>query len=236
MSKGGIMTIYVDDKVVGDYKCYSKNSETEKIIIASNLEKGEHTFKAVFKSGIKGVDYKKSNPRMYVGTEKSTVLNLTAKMEGDDIYHTFAEYKSPNYDDFGHKEAKTLFDDKITDKKELKNKLQESLNDEPVVEVSTNYLGFTDYEENSKVRFVHKPLNFNTDLKVIKMTVPHPFVNENVEIEFTNSSTDFIKMQQQIARNIKRINSLNNNTPKDPTPAITRVASDSIGSVLIDEE
>ncbi|MCW0998236.1 phage tail protein, partial [Streptococcus anginosus] len=89
---------------------------------------------------------------------------------------TFAEYKSPNYDDFGHKEAKTLFDDKITDKKELKNKLQESLNDEPVVEVSTNYLGFTDYEENSKVRFVHKPLNFNTDLKVIKMTVPHPFV------------------------------------------------------------
>lgn len=236
MSKGGIMTIYVDDKVVGDYKCYSKNSETEKIIIASNLEKGEHTFKAVFKSGIKGVDYKKSNPRMYVGTEKSTVLNLTAKMEGDDIYHTFAEYKSPNYDDFGHKEAKTLFDDKITDKKELKNKLQESLNDEPVVEVSTNYLGFTDYEENSKVRFVHKPLNFNTDLKVIKMTVPHPFVNENVEIEFTNSSSDFIKMQQQITRNIKRMNRLNNSTPKDPTPVITRVASDSIGSVLIDEE
>ena len=236
MSKGGIMTIYVDDKVVGDYKCYSKNSETEKIIIASNLEKGEHTFKAVFKSGIKGVDYKKSNPRMYVGTEKSTVLNLTAKMEGDDIYHTFAEYKSPNYDDFGHKEAKTLFDDKITDKKELKNKLQESLNDEPVVEVSTNYLGFTDYEENSKVRFVHKPLNFNTDLKVIKMTVPHPFVNENVEIEFTNSSSDFIKMQQQITRNIKRMNRLNNSTPKDPTPTITRVASDSIGSVLIDEE
>lgn len=236
MSKGGIMTIYVDDKVVGDYECYSKNSETEKIIIASNLEKGEHTFKAVFKSGIKGVDYKKSNPRMYVGTEKSTVLNLTAKMEGDDIYHTFAEYKSPNYDDFGHKEANTLFDDKITDKKELENKLQESLNDEPVVEVSTNYLGFTDYEENSKVRFVHKPLNFNTDLKVIKMTVPHPFVNENVEIEFTNSSSDFIKMQQQITRNIKRMNRLNNNMPKDPTPVITRVASDSIGSVLIDEE
>ena len=86
------------------------------------------------------------------------------------------------------------------------------------------------------MRFVHKPLNFNTDLKVIKMTIPHPFVNENVEIEFTNSSSDFIKMQQQITRDIKRMNRLNNNIPKDATPVITRVASDSIGSVLIDEE
>ncbi|QQC36851.1 phage tail protein [Staphylococcus pettenkoferi] len=236
MSKGGVMSVYVDDKHIDDYECYSKNSETEKIILASNLEKGDHTFKAIFKGGIKGVDYKKSNPRMYVGTEKSTVLNLTAKLEGDDIYHTFAEYKSPNYKEFGHKEASTLFDDKITDKKELKSKLKETLNDEPVVEVSTNYLGFNDYEENSKVRFVHKPLNFNTDLKVIKMSVSHPFVHKSMEIEFTNSSSDFIKMQQQITRNIKRMNRLNNNTPKDPTPVITRVASDSIGSVLIDEE
>lgn len=236
MSKGGVMSVYVDDKHIDDYECYSKNSETEKIILASNLEKGDHTFKAVFKGGIKGVDYKKSNPRMYVGTEKSTVLNLTAKLEDDDIYHTFAEYKSPNYKEFGHKEASTLFDDKITDKKELKSKLKETLNDEPVVEVSTNYLGFNDYEENSKVRFVHKPLNFNTDLKVIKMSVSHPFVHKSMEIEFTNSSSDFIKMQQQITRNIKRMNRLNNNTPKDPTPVITRVASDSIGSVLIDEE
>lgn len=236
MSKGGVMTIYVDDKKVGDYECYSKNAETEKIIIASDLEKGKHTFKAVFKGGIKGIDYKKTEPRMYVGTEKSTVLNLTAKLEGADIYHTFAEYKSPNADEFGLKEAPTLFDDKITEADDLKRKLKDMLNDEPVVEVSTNYLGFTNYDENNKVRFVHKPLNFNTDLKVIKMTKPHPYVNDVVEIEFTNSSTDFLKMQQQISRNIKRMNRLSNLTPKDPTPVITRVASDSIGSVLLDEE
>src|SRR5699024_992095 len=106
------------------------------------------------------------------------------------IYHTYAEYKSPNYEDFGHKEAETIFDDKITTKKELEEKLKESLKDEPTVEVTTNYIGNEIYKENSKVRFVHKPLNFNTDLKVVKIVQPHPFVNDSVEIDFTNSTTD----------------------------------------------
>ena len=236
MSKGGILSIYVDGEYIGDYKCYSKNAETEKIVIASNLEKGEHTFRAVFKGGIKGIDYKESNPRMYVGTEKSTVLNLTAKVEGDDIYHTYAEYKSPNYEDFGHKEAETIFDDKITTKKELEEKLKESLKDEPTVEVTTNYIGNEIYKENSKVRFVHKPLNFNTDLKVVKIVQPHPFVNDSVEIDFTNSTTDIIKIQQLMSRSIKQMSRINNTVPKDATEDVRRITSDSIGSVTIDGE
>ena len=47
---------------------------------------------------------------MYVGTEKSTVLNLTV-LKGTDVYHAYAEYKSPYIDSFGFAEAPTIYDD-----------------------------------------------------------------------------------------------------------------------------
>ena len=42
---------------------------------------------------------------MYVGTSKSSVLNLTAVLKGKDIYHVYAEYKSPYYKQYGKSEA-----------------------------------------------------------------------------------------------------------------------------------
>src|SRR5699024_1600572 len=123
MAKGGLMDVYLDDELVGRYECYSKTATSEKIVIAQGLKKGSHTFKAVFRGAKSGVDYKKSKPCMYVGTEKSTVLNLTAVLKGTDIYYAYAEYKSPNYEVFGHSEAPTVFDDNALDKEELLQKL-----------------------------------------------------------------------------------------------------------------
>ena len=110
-------------------------------LIAQRLTKGNHTFKAVFKGAKPGIDYKKSNPCMYVGTEKSTILNLTAVLKGTDVYYAYADYTSPNKDAFGFSEAPTVFDDNALDEDELKKSIIEQLNDQPTVEVSTNYLG-----------------------------------------------------------------------------------------------
>ncbi|MFQ3901710.1 hypothetical protein ABLV98_00395 [Staphylococcus sp. 50Mo3-1] len=94
-----------------------------------------------------------------------TVLNLTAVLKGEDVYHTKATYKSPNYESFGHLEAATIYDDEATDYDDLINTLKNELQDEPVVEVATNYLGSIedkqyiqngDIKENSLVRFIHK--------------------------------------------------------------------------------
>lgn len=91
MSKGGKLDVYLDDEFVGYYECYSKTATSEKIIIAQRLKKGSHTFKAIFRGAKSGIDYKKSKPCMYVGTEKSTVLNLTAVLKGTDLYRTTGE-------------------------------------------------------------------------------------------------------------------------------------------------
>ena len=245
MSKGGVLDVYLDDEKVDTYDCYNKNSTTEKIVIKKGLSKGKHTFKAVFKGAKKGVDYKKSEPCMYVATEKSTVLNLTAVLKCSDMYSAYVEYKSPNYDVFGHAEAPTVFDDKALNKDEVLESVKSQLQDEPTVEVSTNYLGSVedkhyigedDIKENYMIHFIHQPLGYDIDLKVVKLTMSHPIVNEPVEVDFSNSPTDIIKIQQGISRNIKKMNNLvKGGSLGGSSFSMPRLASDSIGSVLVDE-
>lgn len=240
MSKGGMLEVYIDGKNKGQFDCYSKNAETKKIIIASGLEKGKHTFKAIFRGPKNGIDYKNSKPCMYVGTSKSTVLNLTAILKGSDVYYTSAQYKSPNYEKFGHIEAETVYDDNATIRSQLLDVLKQNLNDEPTFEVETNYLGVETINENNTIRFIHKPLNFNTDLKVVSLTLPHPLTNQPSEVGFSNSGTDIIKIQQQMNRNVSNFNNFMKKgfNSEDKTQSLSNYTenySDVVGSVLIDE-
>src|SRR5699024_4294548 len=134
------------------------------------------------------------------------ILNLTAVLSGEELYHLKSEYKSSNYNVFGHAEAPTVFDDNVLDKQELTEKLKAELQDEPTVELSTNYLGYEQIKENNIVNFIHETLGYNTDLKVVKITEPHPLVNEPVDVEFSNAKQDIISIQQNINRKIKQIN------------------------------
>lgn len=246
LSRGGLLDVYIDDKLIGRYSCYSHTARSESIIIARNLTKGKHIFKAVFRGADPSVKEYKTAPCMYVGTEKSTTLNLTAVLKGSDLYHTYAEYKSPNIDTFGLSEAPTVFDDNVLDKEELLSVLKSQLNDQPTVEVSTNYLGSVeekhylgndDIKENNTIRFIHQPLGYNLDLKVVKLTQSHPLVNQPIEVDFSNSPTDIIKLQQRINRNIKTMNNLiKGGSPNSGSSfSMPKLASDSIGSVLVDE-
>ena len=242
MSKGGLMDVYLDGRKLGQFKSYSKSSKTETIVIAKNLEIGKHTFKAVFRGAQSGVDYKGKPACMYVGTEKTTVLNLTAVLKGEDVYYTSYTLKSPNFDLYPNKQAPTVFDDKATTKDQLIEVLQGQLKDEPTVELSTNYLGSyddrhyiveDDIKENSLVRFIHKPLGFNLDLKVVKLTKYHPLSQKANEVEFSNSRQDIISIQNQINLRMKRANNIIANGNWNTTNNVhSDFYSDVIGSVL----
>lgn len=237
MSKGGLVDVYLDDKKIGSYECYSKSAQSEQVTISKNLSKGTHTFKVVFTGKKSGVDYKKSKPCMYVGTEKSTVLNLTAVLSGKDMYYAYQEYKSPNYEIFGEMVAPTVFDDTATDNDTLLKNLKAQLNDQPTVELATNYLGLEQIKDNNMIRFIHKPLGFNTDLKVVKLSAPHAYVNESVQVEFSNASKDMVQIQNQINRNIKNVNNLvkSGALNKGSTFSMPKNYSDIVGVVLSDD-
>ena len=243
-SKGGKVDIYLDGAKLDSFNTYSKTSKTDSLVIAKNLDKGEHTFKAVFRGAQSGVDYKKKPAQMYIGTEKTTILNLTAVLKGSDVYYATTTYKSPNYEAFGHIQAPTIYSDSATTVAQVEEQIKEAMNDEPTVELSTNYLGEADdkryiieddIRENSLVRFIHRPLGFNTELKVVKFTKYHPQAQKPNEVEFSNSKQDIISIQSQINLRIKRANSaiangnwnVNKNVQQD-------FYSDVMGSVLTD--
>ncbi|MGK8515390.1 prophage endopeptidase tail family protein [Staphylococcus arlettae] len=243
-SKGGKVDIYLDGAKLDSFNTYSKTSKTDSLVIAKNLDKGEHTFKAVFRGAQSDVDYKKKPAQMYIGTEKTTILNLTAVLKGSDVYYATTTYKSPNYEAFGHIQAPTIYSDSATTVAQVEEQIKEAMNDEPTVELSTNYLGEADdkryiieddIKENSLVRFIHRPLGFNTELKVVKFTKYHPQAQKPNEVEFSNSKQDIISIQNQINLRIKRANSMiangnwnvNKNVQQD-------FYSDVMGSVLTD--
>lgn len=245
LSRGGLLDIYIDGKKIERYSCYSHTANSESIIIARNLTKGKHVFKAVFIGPDPNVKEYKTAPVMYVGTEKSTTLNLTAVLKGSDLYHAYAEHTSENKEIFGFSEAPTVFDDNALDSEELKKNLMAQLNDQPTVEVSTNYLGSfeekhylrnDDIHENHMIHFIHQPLGYNLDLKVVKLTESHPLVNQPVEVDFSNSPTDIIKIQQRINRNIKKISNIGKGESIGASPYfITENYSDIVGVTILDD-
>ena len=235
MSKGGLLDVYLDGDYIGRFSCYSRTSRSENIVIAKNLRKGTHVFKAVHRGADPNVNEYKTPPNMYVGTEKSTTLNLTAVLKGTDVYHTTASYKSPNYSVFGHRQAPDVFDDKITNKTDLENLLKSQLNDEPEVELTTNYIDTEKVSERDEVWFIHEPMEFDTSVKVISLKKAHPYMNVPDEIGFSNNKTDIIKIQQVINNRIKNVSKAINKANINNIYSSDRYFEEPIvGSVIID--
>src|SRR5699024_10763473 len=162
--------------------------------------------------------------------------NLTAVLKGTDLYHVTDEYYSPYYDKDNPKVAPTLYDDNILDKTELRKRLIEELNDEPVVEISTNYLDTEPIHEREMVYFKHNGLGFDTMLKVVKITESHPLLNLPVEVDFSNKKTDIIKIQQAINKKMRNMDKqIKSGTLGGSTISLPKLASDSFGSVLVNE-
>ena len=237
MSKGGNVKIEVDGEVLGIYKAYSRAATTETLLLKKNASKGKHTIKATFMGGIPNVDYKNNKPVMYVGTSKSSVINTTAVLKGSEVYHTLAEYKSPNYNVFGHRQAPDVFDDSITNKTELVEKLKSELDDQPKIGLEINYIDKEQIDENDAVWFIHEPLEYDTELKVVALNRKHPLNPEPDEISFSNNSDDITKIQNKTVNQIKNVNnaikkSAINNIYE---PSTGYVEGPIVGSVLISE-
>lgn len=230
-SLGGLVKIYLDDEEIGIYNQHNKTTTTETIEIAKNISKGNYTIKVVFQGKSPNVDYGKNKPRMYVGTEKTTIFNATADLKGDSLYYTVAEYKSPYYDNSVPKQAPTVYYNNITNKDDLLVKLKKELDDEPSVEFSTVFTGSEDITERDEVYFKHAGLGFDTYLKVVSITSSHPLLGLPKEVTFSNKKNDMVSLQRKIT---KKINSVNN-FQSSREFVMPRIASDSFGSVLINE-
>ena len=131
---------------------------------------------------------------------------------------------------------RSLYDDNILDKSELRKRLIEELNDEPVVELSTNYLDTEPIHEREMVYFKHNGLGFDTMLKVVKITESHLLLNLPVEVDFSNKKTDIIKIQQAINKRIKKVDKqIKSGTLGGSTISMPDLYSDVVGVTLLND-
>lgn len=202
---GGIVKVNLDGVDVGEYDTYSEDTQTEKVIIGTKLKQGNHKVRVTYIGPSTKGRYEGKNPVMYVGGKKSTVFNSSAILSGDDLYKWYDEYKSPLYDSYTFRQAPTVYLDKASTKQDLRDELVSKIKDEPDVQVTTSYVGNDAIKENSMVRLVHKPMGFNTDLKVKKITKPHPYSGQRTEVEFTNSQSTILQLQRQLSHRLKNI-------------------------------
>lgn len=202
---GGVVEVELDGNVVGTYDQYSENGSTEKVVIGSKIKKGNHTVKVTYKGPSKRGNYDGKAPVMYVAGRKSTIFNSTAVLSGRDLYKWFEEYKSPNYDAFMFRQAPTVYADNVDTKADLKQQLIDTIKDTPITEVSTTYVGNDDIKENSMVRLVHKPMGFNTDLRVVKLTKYHPYAKKRPEVEFSNSTSTLLQIQKNLSISLRNL-------------------------------
>lgn len=50
------------------------------------------------------------------------------------------------------------------------------------------------------VKFIHEPMGYDTELKPITISAPHPSTGEPIAISFSNTKKDIIKIQRRIAK------------------------------------
>lgn len=238
MSKGGIVQIYFDNKLFGEYNCYSKTANTQNITLKKSADKGKHTIKVVFKGPKDNVDYKKSKPCMYVGTEKSTVINATATLSGDQLYSTTYTHTSANYDVFGRREAPDVFDDSATEQADLKTTMLKDFKDTPDIDLEINYIGDEPIGERDSIWFIHEIMGYDSELKVVSLKQTHPLNQTPDEIGFSNNKKDIVQISNMMTNKIKNVSSalnrakLNNIYSSKP---LKYQAGEIVGSVILDE-
>lgn len=230
MSKGGIVQVYFNGQDMGRFSCYSKNAKSETITLKKNVPSGQHTLKVVFIGPEKGVDYGKSKPCMYIGTEKSTVISSTAVFKNEeDKHHGYVIYKADNYNPKIPKQAPSIYSTNLKDEKDLMEKGKKELQSEPVVEMSTSYSGKEPLSYNDKIWFIHEPTGIEAELKIVKITKSHPYVNKPDEVEFSNTKTDIIDIQQKISNKVTQQSGITSPLRDDEV-----LYSDIVGVTLLD--
>lgn len=181
-SQGGIYKLILDGKQIKQISCFAKSVQSETIDLIKNIDKGKHVLEMIFlgedpKNRIDISSNKKAKPCMYVGTEKSTVLNLIADNSGRNQYKAIVDYVADSAKQFGIRYANTQTNEDIETQDKLLEFAKKQINDTPKTELDVNYIGYEKIEPRDSVFFVHELMGYNTELKVVKLDRSHPFVN-----------------------------------------------------------
>ncbi|MBC1952250.1 hypothetical protein HCJ24_13825 [Listeria welshimeri] len=256
---GGIVELFFDGKNVGKYSQWSSSSKSRQIIITNNASKGNHVITCKFsnedsehkmssktvteyitdvKTGkkVKVTKQVKTPNWLYVGTATGNVAWGVYNTTGNNKYYAFVDYISPNANLYGIREANSVFEEKYSDDKALLEFAKKQILDVPETSLELTYTGTEDLNPRDTIRFIHEPLGFNTDLKVVSITKPHGLSGQPITVNFSNTKKDIVKIQQRIAQmaksaSLRASNSINSITMLQDSISDQALESEVVGEV-----
>lgn len=220
--QGGLYNLFLDGKKLKQISCYAKTAQSETIDLVKHVEQGAHKLEMVFvgedpkhpmpepekPKSKKAKPKPKLKPCMYVGTEKSTVLDLIADNSGDKAYKAIVDYVSPEGSRlYGLRYANSVTNEELETKTDLEKFAKTQINPTPKTELDLNYISRENLTPRDTVFFVHELMGYNTELKIIKLDVGHPFADTIADVAFSNEIKDMVQIQQALN---KRLNAQDN--------------------------
>lgn len=220
------------------------------IIYPSNNEIGFYTPEAFYQTSEEVIRYK-YNTDTITATINTVELRTVVKAYGKKVsndekkknqnskkYEAMLEYVSPQAKTFGKRYATPIHNEDITDANELKNFAIKQLQDKPKTELDVNYISHTHLSPRYTVFFIHELMNYNTELKVVKLEKGHLFVKTIDVVSFSNDIKDMVKIQQALNKKLKaqdnrinyQFNNFKNSISMNMKQAIK--VGEAVGSVL----
>ncbi|WP_338672211.1 phage tail protein [Listeria seeligeri] len=170
---------------------------------ASWYVKTEKQFRYLYNTEDASVDINTDNLKTQIkcyGKQKENADKLT----GDNKYLAVVTYTSPNEAIYGRRMANAKSDDKITNNTDLLNFAKKQILDVPETSLNITYKGTETVTERDVWYFIHEPMNFETEVKVTRIKSAHPWSREFQDVGFSNSRRDMVRIQTQIANQVKK--------------------------------
>ncbi|PAD39822.1 phage tail protein [Terribacillus sp. 7520-G] len=125
--------------------------------------------------------------------------------QGGGYYFDPIIYTSPIAEDWGVRVADPVSDDRFTDATAMLRKLKETLQDYPTITGSVKLKKLMDINKGDWIKVLYEPLNnMELDVQVVGYK-KYPFLNKPPEITLSNSKSDILSIQIQLAKQIRKL-------------------------------
>ncbi|MES1038945.1 phage tail spike protein [Peribacillus simplex] len=224
---GGVWEFTIDGSQsvkISTYEDVTSKDKTFEII--RGLENKTHSVVATFKGKDSKNPYTKlkSDPAPIVYLKSGNIIGLYRELVGDEQYTVTAEYISPNASKFpnpfsedGYKHAEPVYDERVTSKTTLLNKLKKTIQDEPELSLTVDFVDLRNagypYQHPNKgdeILLIYEPMNLDMDVRIMRIEEEEDsngnIVNCAVTLaNFGNSASSVMTSFSQTTKRISRI-------------------------------
>ncbi|TDL34583.1 hypothetical protein E2R51_02375 [Jeotgalibacillus sp. S-D1] len=234
---GGKWEFSIDKKETVTITTYKDiTSEHVALPIIRGLEHKSHSVVATFKGKDSKNPYTKGSgaPKAIGYLKNGNIIELYRELVGDELYEVVTDYTSPNASKFpnpmspdGFRHAEPVYDERITDKDTLIDKLKKSIQDEPLLSISVDSTEISGEVKNEGDwgYIIYEPMKIKLEARVVELSESYHFYNNkwnllSCNVTLSNFRDKISDITTRFTQTQKRVDRMFNGQEKLPSKAL----------------